>query len=89
MATVAQDVAQWMVEQVMLKGVLDQATAAEQIRTKFGKEFDYENENGNLAIDPAVLAVFRKFTGNSIVWDRSYREWRKRQPSDKPGRQQD
>ena len=73
----------------MHKGVLDQATAAEQIRTKFGKEFAYENENVNLAIDPAVLAVFRKFTGNSIVWDRSYREWRKRQPSDKPGPQQD
>jgi len=57
--TSASDVAQWIVEQVELKGVLDQATAAEQIRAKFGKQFIYENENGNLAIDRAVLALFR------------------------------
>jgi len=79
---------QWMVEQVELKGPLDQATAAEHIRAKFGKQFTYENENGNLAIDKAVLALFLRWTRDSIVWNRSSREWRKRHSSDKPGRQQ-
>jgi hypothetical protein len=55
----------------------------------FGKEFLHENENGNWAINKDVLAAFRKLTGDSVVWDRSYREWRKRLSSDKPGRKQD
>jgi hypothetical protein len=87
--TTADDVAQWMVDEVMRRGTLDQETAAHQIRMKFGKDFTYTNENGNWAIDRKVLSAFKKLTGDTVVWDRSYREWRKRQTYDKPGRQQD
>lgn len=87
--TTAKDVAQWMFDEVRRRNVLEQETAAHQIRMKFGKEFTYENENGNWAINKDVLAAFRKLTGDSIVWDRGSREWRKRHQSDQPGRQQD
>jgi len=87
--TTAKDVAQWMFDEVNRRSALDQETAAHQIRMKFGKEFTYENENGNWAINKAVLAAFRKLSGDSVVWELRYREWRKRQSSDNAGRQQD
>jgi hypothetical protein len=87
--TTAKDVAQWMFDEVNRRSVLDQETAVDQIQRKFGKQFVYENVNGNPAISMDVLAAFRKLGGDSIVWDRSYSEWRKRQQFDKPGRQQD
>jgi hypothetical protein len=87
--TTASDVAIWMFEELQRKDVLDQADAAAQIQRKFGKEFIYENENGNLAIRRDVLAEFRKFAPDWIVWDRRNHEWRNRHSSDKPGRQQD
>jgi hypothetical protein len=40
---------------------------------------------GHLAIKKGA---FRKSTGDIVVWDRGYREWRKRRGFDKPGRQQ-
>lgn len=87
--TTAIDVAQWMFDEVNRRNSLDQETAAHQIQMKFGKEFIYENQNGNPAINKDVVTAFRKLTGNAVVWERGSREWRKRQSSDKPGRQQD
>jgi hypothetical protein len=77
MAT-AQEVAQWMLDEVTRKGELHQETAASDIALKFGLEFTYDNENGNLAIRRDVLAAFRILTENSVVWDRENRLWRKR-----------
>ncbi|MHC2466687.1 DUF6953 family protein [Bradyrhizobium embrapense] len=88
MATVDQ-VAQWMFEDVNRKGMLEQETAAHEIQRRFGKGFIYNNENGNPAIDRKVLAAFRKLSGDGIVWDRSYKAWRRRETYDLPGRQQD
>jgi hypothetical protein len=85
----ANDVAQWMFDEVVRRGVLDQQTAAYEIQRQFGKEHVYENENGNPAINKGVLTAFGKLTGDSIVWERGSREWRKRERYDKPGRQQD
>ncbi len=77
-----------MYDEVMRRGVLDHQTAVHEIPTKFGREFIYENENGNPAIKRDVLNEFEKL-GDSIVWSKSSLEWRKRQPYDKPERQQD
>jgi hypothetical protein len=87
MAT-AQEVAQWMLDEVMGKGELEQEAAVSDIALKFGNEFTYDNENGNLAIRRDVLAAFRRLTENSVVWDRENRLWRKRESDDDPGRQQ-
>ena len=67
-----QDVAQWMFDEVMRTGVLDHQTAVHRIQTTFGREFIYENENGNPAIDPDVLTEFKKL-GEPIVWSKSSR----------------
>jgi hypothetical protein len=87
MAT-AQEVAQWMLDEVTRNGELHQETAVSDIASKFGLEFTYDNENGNLAIRRDVLAAFRIFTEDSVVWDRENRLWRKRDSSDDAGRQQ-
>jgi hypothetical protein len=55
------------------------------IEQKFGRDFVYENEAGNLAISKKVLAEFRKLTPN-VVWERGERLWRKRERYDPAGR---
>ena len=49
------------------------------IQRTFGKQFVNDNRNGNPAIDPKVLKAFDRLTGDSVVWARGERMWRKRQ----------
>jgi hypothetical protein len=83
-----QSVARWMLEQVDLQGDLYQDSAVIDIWKKFGQQFIYENEAGNVVISKPVLAAFRKLTIDIIVWERSERFWRRRDAADSPGRQQ-
>lgn len=69
-------------------GELYQQDVVNDIETRFGATFVYDNESGNPAIDGRVLRAFRELTGDSVVWMRSERLWRKREPGDEPGRQQ-
>lgn len=85
----AEDVAKWMLEQIGEKKPLYQDKAAWEIKKKFGSSFVYDNENGNPAIEKAVLDKFRKLSGNDIVWSRGDFCWRRRRANDKPGRQQE
>ena len=82
------DVADWMIEAAS-NNCLYQDDAVSEIEKKFGKEFVYDNENGNPAISKKVLAIFRKTSGENIVWSRSDRLWRERVKTDLPGRMQD
>jgi hypothetical protein len=70
-------------------GFLSQADAVAGIKREFGTSFIYRNENGNPAIEKGVLRAFRELTEADVVWDRSAREWRHRQPGDAPTRVQD
>lgn len=86
MAT-AEDVAQWMVGDLWLrgKGVLEHRVAVERIRSKFGQRFVHENR-----IDPDVLAAFElMLPAEDVVYSFKNQLWRWRQPGDKPGRMQD
>lgn len=78
-----------MVKQVETGGLLYQDTVVYEIASTFGDEFTYLNDNGNLAIRKDVLEAFRKLTKNTVVWEHDSRAWRKREPYDSPGRQQD
>ena len=82
-------VAQWMLDQISGDTSLEQDSAVWDIDRKFGKDFVYDNENGNRAIGKKVLEAFRKISGTEIVWSRGERLWRKRQNGDAKGRQQD
>jgi hypothetical protein len=57
---------------------LFQETVARDIVARFGKEFTYVNANGSLGIRKNVLAAFKKLTGDTVVWERRTRVWRKR-----------
>lgn len=85
---IACDVAEWVLDELNRKRELYQEDAVYEIESKFGKQFTYDNENGNLAIDRAVLKEFRDLTGDDVVWERGERLWRKREKHDEPGRQQ-
>jgi len=78
-----------MLDELTRSGELHQETAVSHIALKFGYEFTYDNENGNLAIRRDVLATFRRLTKDSVVWEREDRCWRKRKMEDKPTKQQD
>ncbi len=82
------DVAEWMLKQVSSKS-LYQDDAVWQIMKTFGKQFTYNNANGNPAISKGVLEKFRKISGDDVVWSRSERLWRKRTARDKLGRMQE
>ena len=88
MAT-AKDVATWMAEQVKDGDLMYQETIVYDIDEKFGDEFTYINDNGNMAISKNVLKEFNKLTANTVVWLRSDRAWRLREEHDDPGRQQE
>jgi hypothetical protein len=85
----ASEVAEWMLSELGEKGNLYQDEVAWRIKEKFGDVFVYDNENGNPAIAKNVLGAFRKITTDDVVWSRGERCWRKREPTDVAGRQQD
>jgi hypothetical protein len=89
MATV-EDIAKWMFEEVKKKGTLglEQADAVLRIEKQFGKEFVYDNDNGNRAISRQVLAAFKRLTGGTVIWSRGEKAWRMRGPNDPKGKRQ-
>lgn len=78
-----------MLTQISKSKPLYQEQAAWDIMRKFGKQFVYDNENGNPAIEKSVLTAFEKISKEEIVWSRSERFWRLREPSDTNSRQQE
>ena len=77
-----------MVESLQSQGRLSQSQTAEAIRVNFGDEFIYRNDNGNPAIDKAILKHFKKATADSAVWSKSGFYWRLREPDDDPNKRQ-
>jgi hypothetical protein len=84
------DVAQWM-RDLLLKqgGELYQSDALIGIRQTFGEAFVYLSRYGYHSINRKVLRAFRKLTHGAVVWERSEKLWRRRQPTDAKGRMQD
>lgn len=88
MSVTAKEVAMWMADELGKHEIFYQQSAAYNIGEKFGQHFVYDNANGNPAIDKNVLKEFRQLTGDTVVWERGQRCWRKRNRYDQPGRQQ-
>ena len=82
------EIANWILAKVRAGEDVYQEELVVTIRDTFGDNFTYENENGNLAIDKKILVVFREVSGDEVVWERSAKLWRLRNPKDAPGRQQ-
>ncbi len=84
--TTPREVAEWMLGELNREDCLHQEAVVSDIESKFGEEFVYTNENGNLAIRRQVLKEFRSISGDDVVWDRTEFMWRKRESHDEPGR---
>ena len=69
-------VAEFMINEILEKGYVYQEYLVHDIQKKFGEEYVYVNENGNLAISKKVLNEFKKLKDvKGIEWDRSDRCW--------------
>jgi len=79
------EAAEWMLEELNRVRWLDQETVAWKI-VQIDKSLVYDNENGNLALKQSVLSEFQKLTANTVVWSRSEKHWRLREPYDTPGK---
>lgn len=78
----AADVASFMLECLSSDNILYQNVVVYEIQSRFGDEFVYTNDNGNLAIGKDVLGAFRKLTEGDVIWDRRDRFWRFRENYD-------
>ncbi len=84
----AKTVAEWMLAKIQKAKEIYQEDVVYEIEKKFGKEFVYDNDSGNLAIGKNVLREFRKLTEDIVVWERGGRFWRMREKSDPIGKRQ-
>ncbi|MCA1293293.1 hypothetical protein LBW89_09705 [Paenibacillus sp. alder61] len=75
MEVTAQEVADWMVKEIRSRGTLYQADAIEYVKTQFGEQFVFVNENGNTSLSKEVKKAFRKLHGGKIAWDRDGFFW--------------
>jgi hypothetical protein len=82
------EVAKWMLQKLEKREEIAQEDIVYEIERTFGGEFVYDNDNGNPAISKKVLSAFNKLTKDTVVWESGARIWRKRTPTDAPGRQQ-
>ncbi len=75
METTEQQVAEWMVQEIRFKGMLYQSEAIEYVKTHFGEQFVFVNENGNASLSKEVKKAFRKLHRGRIAWDRDAFFW--------------
>lgn len=68
-------VAEWMVNEIKFKGILNQSDAIDHVKTHFGEEFVFVNENGNASLSKEVKKAFRKLHAGKIAWDRDGFFW--------------
>jgi len=72
----ASDVAAFMLDRLNEDEMLYQEVVVYEIQDKFGDDFVYTNDNGNLGINRTVLSAFRRLTDGKVVWSRGERYWR-------------
>ena len=82
----AKEVAEWMLEYMGDSYWLYQETVVYKIKDKFGTDYVYQNQGGNLAIGRNVLKAFRNLTEGMLVWERGERAWRPKRKHDREAR---
>lgn len=80
------EIAEWMSQRLEEDKYLYQEIIVYEIASKYGDDYTYINENGNLAIDKKILKEFRIITEDNVVWERVERCWRKRENFDEPNK---
>ena len=75
MPNTAEDVAEWMFQELKSAGISYQKDAVDYISRTFGESFIYVNENGNQAIGKDVKKAFKKLHGGRAAWERDGFFW--------------
>jgi len=71
----ADQVAEWMFQELRNTGVLYQTAAVSYIKGHFGESFIYVNDKGHESIDKEVKKAFKKLHGGKAAWDRDAFYW--------------
>lgn len=64
-----------MVSEIRFRGMLRQEEAIAHIRSQYGEEFIFVNENGNPSLEKEVRKAFRKHHEGRVAWDRDGFFW--------------
>ena len=72
---IVHEIAEWMLAELKFRGILHQEEAVAHIRGKYGEQYLYTNENGNVSIDKAVKKTFKKLHGGRAAWERDGFFW--------------
>jgi hypothetical protein len=75
MENTANEIAEWMLNEVKSAGILYQSAAIEYIVRQYGEAFIYVNENGNKSIAKDVKKAFKKLHGGRAAWERDGFFW--------------
>ncbi|WEK54737.1 MAG: hypothetical protein P0Y55_01260 [Candidatus Cohnella colombiensis] len=75
MEKTAEEVAEWMVQEIKFRSMLRQEEAIAHVRTHFGEEHVFVNEKGNASLSKDVKKAFRKLHNGRIAWDRDGFFW--------------
>jgi ABC-type Zn uptake system ZnuABC Zn-binding protein ZnuA len=75
MEQIANEIAEWMFNEVKSAGILYQSAAVEYIVREYGEMYIYVNENGNQSIAKDVKKAFKKLHGGRAAWERDGFFW--------------
>lgn len=75
METKAEEIANWMLQELKERGTLKQEFVVAFISEHYGEQYLYTNENGNQSIDKEVKKIFKKLHGGRAAWDRDGFFW--------------
>jgi hypothetical protein len=71
----ANDVAEWMFNELKSAGILYQSSTVQHILSHYGPSFIYINDKGNQSISKDVKKAFKKLHGGRAAWERDGFFW--------------
>jgi len=82
-----EDAVDWMLQELKRHRALYQSDVAQHLIGFKDEKLAYYDNNGNCCIGKKVLDLFKRRTPD-VVYERSAKSWRQREPYDRPGRLQ-
>lgn len=70
-----EEIAQWMLSELIEQGMLRQEDVVSHIKALYGVQYLYVNEAGHTSIDKEVKKRFKKLHNGRAAWDRDGFFW--------------
>lgn len=71
----SEEIAQWMLSELKVKGILRQEEVVSHIQNLYGTQYLYVNELGHTSIDKEVKKIYKKLHKGRAAWDRDGFFW--------------